>query len=269
MAITTFAGIYSGVTQQFIFTKNATTGSGANDPALAFGWSGFPGAGASGSGLSGSLRDNTSSGAMPFKDPISGQDTYFSSLDYSGTGLTSGRSVLVIDILWITSAVSQVITTQTINSIALPSRDMDGSTNGRGVYIAMWHTVAYSTSNAYTATITYTNSANTGSRTGSVSRTGGNAFRFVPFGLAGGDEGVRSVQDFTFSAVPGASGATVLLAYRPIVVVSSGFANGSAPLSERAFTLGLPKVYNGSCVSFVNLAGENATTSGHCIFSQG
>lgn len=269
MAITTFADIYSGVAQQFNFTKTATTGSSAADPVFTFAWSGFPGAGSSGSGLSGSLRDNTSSGALPFKDPASGQNTYLSSLDYSGTGLTSGRSVLVVDLLWITSALSQVTTTQTINSITLPSRDMDGSTNGRGVYIAMWHTAAYSTSNAYTATITYTNSANAGSRTGSVSRTGGNAFRFVPFSLAEGDEGVKSVQNFTFSAVPGAGGTTLLIAYRPIAVVSSGFSNSSAPLSERAFTLGLPRIYDGSCVSFVNLAGENATTSGHCLFSQG
>lgn len=269
MAITTFADIYSGVVQQFPFAKTATTGSSADNPTMTFGWNGRPDNGSVGLNISGDLRTNTSAGAVPFKNPAAGQNTYLSAFSSQGAGVPNGKSLLLIDLLWITAAVSAVTTTQTINSITLPARDIDGSTNGRGVYIAMWHTVQYSGSNAYTATITYTNSANNGSRIGTVSRSGGASNRWVPFGLAEGDEGVRSVQDFTFSALPGTSGFTVLIAYRPIVMISSQFTNGDDWISEKAFTLALPRIYDDSCVTSINFAAQSNTTAGVFTLAQG
>lgn len=269
MAITTYSGTYTGPMQVFPFAKIDTAQSSPSDPVMTFGWGGRPTAGAVGLALSGSERTSASAGAIPFKNAVAGQSTYLSSFLYNGSSLVNGRSLFIFDILWITSAVSQVTTTQTINSITLPSRDIDGSTDGRGVYIAMWHTTSYSGNNAYTATITYTNSAGTASRTGTVSRTGGSAQRWIPFGLQNGDEGVRSVQNFTFSALPGSSGVTVLLAYRPILVMSSQYSNGDAPVYETAMTLGMPLIYSDSCLTTVNLAYSSFETSGVYTLSQG
>lgn len=269
MAITTYSGIYTGPMQVFPFAKIDTTQSSASDPVITFGWNGRPNAGAVGLSISGSSRTSSSVGAIPFKNAASGQSTYLSSFLYSGSSLANGRSLFIVDLLWITSAVSQVTTTQTINSITLPARDIDGSTNGRGVYIAMWHTQQYSGNNAYTATITYTNSTGTTGRTGTVSRVGGLSQRWVPFGLQNGDEGVQSVQDFTFSALPGTSGFTVLLAYRPILVMSSQYSNGDAPVSETAFTLGMPLIYDDSCLATINLAFSSFDTAGVYTLSQG
>lgn len=265
MAITTYAGIYTGAVQQLQFSKLVTIGSSASDPTLTFFWSGIPSAGGAGASLSGNTRDNTSSGAIPFRNASSGQNNYLSRFDHASSAPSTGKSVFIVDILWITSAVSQVTTTQTINSVTFPSRDIDGSTAGRGVYIAMFHSTGYASSNAYTATITYTNSANTGSRVGTVSRTGGLANRWVPFGLAEGDEGVRSVQDFTFSAVPGTSGATVLLAYRPIALLSSILTTGGVPISDTAMTLALPQLYDGTCLTIINMAGGNESYGTYTI----
>lgn len=267
MAITTFAGIYSGPMQEFSFAKILTTGSTADNPTLTWLWSGRPNDGAIGLSLSGTSRSNSSSGAIPFTNPSSGQNTYLSRFDHASSDF-SGKSVFIIDLLWITSAVSQVTTTQTINSISLPARDIDGATDGRGVYIAMFHSTGYASSNSYTATITYTNSSGTGSKTGTVSRTGGASNRWVPFGLASGDEGVRSVQDFTFSAVPGTSGVTVLIAYRPIAILSSEYTLGCVPISDTALTLGMPRIYDNSCLTIINMAGSNQSW-GTYTFSQG
>lgn len=269
MAITTYAGMYTGAMQVFPFTKVDTTASAADNPTMTYGWGGRPSGGSSGASLSGTVQTNTTTGCIPFKNAASGQSTYLSGFAYNGSNVTNGRSLYVIDLIWATSAVSQVTTTQTINSVSLPARDMDGTTNGRGVYIAMWHTVSYSGSNAYTATITYTNSAGTTSRVGTVSRSGGAVNRWVPFGLQNGDEGVRSVQDFTFSALPGTSGVTALIAYRPIAVIASQYSMGNATVKETGMTLGLPVIYDNSCLTTINLAYSYSDSSGVYTLSQG
>jgi hypothetical protein len=268
VAITTFEQIYAGVVQQLNFSTTAASASTAATPVLNWIRTGAFGTGTVGSSLSGSLRDSTSSGAVPYVSPATGQDTYLSRFNHGSNSVTTGKSVYIIDLLWITSAVAQNLTTQTISSVTLPSRDADGTTAGRGVYIAMLHTTAYTSGAPYTATITYTNSANSNSRVGAVSENGGTINRWVPFGVASGDEGVRSVQNFAFSALPGTGGVTVLLAYRPIAVISSNYGGGEARISETAFTLGLPQLYDGTCLTTVNAAGSDEVSMTY-TFSQG
>lgn len=274
MTITTYSGIYTGRLQEITYTKTVITGSSATDPTVLWVQSGRPGGGTVGSNLAGRVPDNTETAALPFPDPPAGQNTYISRFKYNSALLgttTVPRSMLLIDLMWISSAVSQVTTTQTINSIAWPARDVDGSTAGKGVYIALLHTGAYSAPNSYTATITYTNSAGTGSKTGTVSRTGGNLQRWAPLSLDNGDVGVQSIQDFTFSALPGTGGGTVLFAYRPIAMISSQFTQGLIPIDETAMTLALPRLYNGTCVTMVTFAGGTGAneTFGSFTLSQG
>lgn len=271
MAITTYSGIYTGPLQEITYTKTVTTGSSATNPTMLWIQGGLPGGGTVGSNLAGRTPSNTEAAALPFKDPPAGQNTYVSRFKYNSVLFSSGRSMLLIDLMWISSAVSQVITTQTINSVAWPARDVDGSTAGKGVYIALLHTTGYSAPNSYTATITYTNSAGTGSKTGTVSRTGGDGQRWAPFALDSGDVGVQSIQNFTFSAVPGTGGVTVLFAYRPIAVISSQFTQGLVPIDETAMTLALPRLYNGTCITMVTFAGGTGAneTFGSFTLSQG
>lgn len=269
MAITTYSGIYTGPTQVFTVTKVDTAQSTPDNPLLTFALAGRPDNGGVGIGLSGSTKSSASPGSIPFKNAVAGQSTYLSSFLYNGSSLANGRSIYIIDLMWVTTSLGQVTTTQTINSITFPARDLDASTNGRGVYIAMWHVTQYSGNNAYTATITYTNSAGTAGRIGTVSRTGGLSNRWVPIGLDNGDEGVRSVQDFTFSALPGTSGSTVLIAYRPIVVMSSQYSNGDAPIYETAMSLGMPLIYDDSCLTIINSAYSSLNSNGVYTLSQG
>lgn len=271
MTITTYSGIYTERLQEITYTKIVTTGSSATDPTVLWIQGGLPGGGTVGSNLAGRTTSNTESAALPFPNPPAGQNTYISRFKYNSALFSTARSMLLIDLMWISSAVSQVTTTQTINSVAWPARDVDGSTAGKGVYIALLHTGGYSAPNSYTATITYTNSSGTGSKTGTVSRSTANGQRWAPFALADGDVGVQSIQDFTFSAVPGTGGTTVLFAYRPIALISSQFTQGLIPIDETAMTLALPRLYNGTCVTMVTFAGGTGAneTFGSFTLSQG
>lgn len=274
MAITTYSGIYTGAIQQITYNKTVITGSTATNPTMLWIQGGLPSGGTVGSNLAGRTTSNTETAALPFTNPPAGQNTYISRFRYCSAGFVSSdrfRSMLLIDLMWISSAVSQVTTTQTINSVAWPARDVDGSTAGKGVYIALLHTGAYSAPNSYTATITYTNSSGTGSKTGTVSRTGGDSQRWAPLSLDNGDVGVQSIQDFTFSAVPGTGGTTVLFAYRPIAMISAQLTQGLVPIDETAMTLALPRLYNDTCVTMVTFAGGTGPngTYGDFTLSQG
>lgn len=268
MAITTFEQIYTGVVQQINFATSLPATASADRPVLNWTRTGPFGTGTVGASLSGTLKDSTSSGAIPYVSPAAGQNTYLSRFDHGSDNVTSGKTVYIIDLLWITSPVAQNLTTQTINSITLPARDADGTTNGRGVYIAMFHTAAYTSGFFWSGTITYTNSANVSGRTAFIGDFAGSVNQFLSFPVESGDEGIRSVQDFTFSSLPGTGGATVLLAYRPIAVISSDYGGGEARISQTAFTLCLPQIYDGTCLTTVNAAGS-AQVNGTYTFSQG
>ncbi len=252
MAITTLSGMSQGATQQFSFTKGQTTSSAATFPTFTWFLSGSPSQGAGGGTLSGQTVSSSTTGTLPYKNPPSGE-TYLSKLDMPGTLNHAASFVQVVDLLWLSSNVSQVTTTQTINSVAFPSRDLNGSSNGAGVYIGMYVSTTYSSPiSAYTATISYTNSDNVSGRTGAYSRAAVQdlSTRFFIFGLDSGDVGVRSIQSFTFSALPGVSGNSLLFAFRPIATVSMGLSRGGTIQRESAVSLGAPRLYDSTALSF-------------------
>lgn len=268
MAITTLAGMSQGATQQFNFTKSQTTSSGATFPTLSWFMTGSPPSGSAGGSLSGQTVSSTTTGAIPYKNPTSG-NTYLSKLDMPTPFNHTPAFIQVVDLLWVSSNVSQVTTTQTVNSVTFPARDRNGSTNGDGVYIGMYVSTTYSAPlSAYTATISYTNSDNVSGRTGTYSRAAVQdiATRIFLFGLDSGDVGVRSIQSFTFSALPGASGASLLFAYRPIAMVPMTLSRGGTIQRESALPLGAPRLYDSTALTFF-LYGS--TTIGTLTLSQG
>ena len=93
-------------------------------------------------------------------------------------------------------------------------------------------------------TLTYTNSAGTAGRTGTISSFPATAVAgtFVPFSLQAGDDGVRSIQTLTLGTSYG-GGTIHLVAYRvlagPLSVMT---ANGSDSLDFAG--TGLPRNYD-------------------------
>jgi hypothetical protein len=263
MAIATIDDIIAGWTDSchfFLKTMTSTVGGSSS-----WFWAGIPGIGAAvSSGVTGTALSSTSgliAGQIPFYDPTGGQNAYLGRLTVSPS---PAALILFCDRLWSNSGVLTNTTgSQTINSVTWPARDADGSTDGRGVLIGLEHSVTSGSGNAPTATITYTNSAGVGSRTGTVTiNSAASISRFVTFSLQGDDVGVRSIQSFQLSATVG--GTLHLVAYRPIQdVMGAGSYSVTAidPLNG-----GLPRLYNGSVpflvISWVTTGGGSGTIFG-------
>jgi len=267
VAITTLAGMSTGATQKFDFRKSTTTSSGSTFPTLTWIMSGRPDNGGIGTSLSGNTVSSTSAGAFPYKDPVSG-NTYLSKLDIAGKTELQGGFTILADLLWVSGAVGLVTTTQTVNSVAFPARDRNGSTDGDGVFIGLSTSSQYGSFTAHTATISYTNSVNTSGRTGTVTPSSviTNSTRFAIFNLDSGDVGVRSIQSLTFSAVPGTSGSSFLFAFRPIALVPVMYTRGCSVQMETAFSLGAPRIYDSSALTFMLY---NSQALGTITLSQG
>ena len=155
-------------------------------------------------------------------------------------------SIWLVDRLWHNSGI--VVTTtgaQTINSVTLPARDLNASTNGDGVYAALEASVSTNTLNT-NINISYTNSAGTAGRTGTIEdwpATSGTG-RFAVFSLQAGDVGVRSIETITLGTSLGA-GTVHLVLFRPLCILPAGKAAASSGgRAYDALRLGLPQIFD-------------------------
>ena len=141
----------------------------------------------------------SSSAASPSgESPTSYGD--LSALDSSGiiTRILSDRPNggmwnYLFDLLWIGQDISTAaLGDVAVNSIPFPPRDVDGSSNGRGLVIMAY---GRAVGQGY---VTFTNSDGVTGRTASTTQTGGNDKNFVFLSFTSpGDAGVRSIESFT------------------------------------------------------------------------
>lgn len=224
---------------------------------------GNPGAWAPGTpGLTGRTTDGTTTtdaGCLPFRDASSGSN-YLT--DYNVCASVAGHFFLY-DVLWVgTGAVVTTTTAQTVNSIAWPARDINGSTNGEGVYVGILVTTATTNAGAITGTtMSYTNSDGTAGRTATMASFPATAVigTFVPFQLAAGDRGVRSIQSVTLTTSY-AGGAIALIAFRPIINRPVIVANVGTAVSHLPLNPGI-KLYSGTCLLPFQLASATTATT--------
>lgn len=270
MAITSMDGIVVGLQSPNPILKTSFTGQAAGSYFTPFYTPGIPGAAAAPSpGLAGASLTSYA-GQISFPSPISGQTVYLAGMDV-GCSANVG-CVLLCDRLWHNSGFTVTTTTaQTVTSSAWPARDANGSTNGTNVIIGM--EVRTATTNAApitNTTMSYTNSAGTAGQTGTITSFPANAVAgtFVPFNLAAGDVGVRSVQNVTLgtSYVTGSIG---LVAYRIIAI--AGIPTPNVTTKTDLVQLGFPTMYDNS-VPFLlyGLTGTaGGTFNGSVVFAQG
>lgn len=232
---------------------------------------GFPGAWAPGTpGLNGdaiscdTAADAVIGGTFVLPDPTSAW--YIT--NFGLTGAVVGNYEL-IDVLWFNTGLSVTTTTaQNITFPGLPARDANGSANGEGVYAALYTTTANTNAGVIAnTTISYTDQDGNAGATGTFSGTVG--FQapatpvvgtWMPFTLAAGDRGIRSVQSVTLGTSYGA-GALSLVLYRslaragvPVANTSSGSLNG-----PNTVTPGV-RIYNDTCFALTAI-GNPATTA--------
>lgn len=276
MAITTLAQVTSGM-RPTIHVSKSTGSLTNNSPQFMTNWyeDGYPPpATAYAGGMSGAAI-TSATGALPFSNPTSGNTHltgFFNSLNINIAD-SSQRSVMLVDRLWHNSGINVTLTTaQTINSVAWPARDLDASTNGNGVFIALELSTACGAGTP-TISMSYTNSAGTSGRTGTSAyptRTNAPRGHWFLMGLQEGDVGVRSVQTITLSAT-WTSGTVHLVAFRPIALIGMGGRKGKFN-AEDALTLGMPQLWNNSVPQILAIATSGTTNSGgfyNVTFSQG
>lgn len=191
--------------------------------------------------------------------------------EFGLTGTVAG-SFQLVDVLWYNTGI--VVTTTTAQNItmpgALPARDLNGSTNGAGVMAALLTTTANTNAAAIAnTTISYTDQDGNAGNTGTFTALAG--FQapvspvigtWMPFQLAAGDTGIRSVQSITLGTSY-VAGALSLILYRPLAqegVTTANFPSGSLVGQNATGENPGIRVYNDTCF-WLNAIGAPATTA--------
>lgn len=170
-------------------------------------------------------------GQLPFPAAVSGDAIYLADLAVSQGGNVG--AVYLCDRLWHNSGLTVTTTTaQSITFPTLPARDYSGSTAGVDVMLGIEVSTATTNGSPITnMTASYTDSDNNSGNTATVTSFPATAVAgtFVPFNLATGDRGIRSVQSVTFGTSL-VTGAVHLVAYRVIAMVGTPVASVGASL---------------------------------------
>lgn len=268
MAITTLDGLVAGMLAPVPFFKIGTAHEAAGVAHSHFYAAGMPGAAVAPSPGLGGAALTSYAGQLPFSNPVSG-NSYLAVFDvFSNTVST----LWLMDRLWHNSGIVVTTTTaQTINSVAWPARDRAGTTNGAGVMVAIEVSTATTNAGAIAnTTMSYTNQDGTAGRTATMASFPATAVlgTFVPFQLAAGDTGVRSIQTVTLGTSY-AGGAIHLVAYRMLALVAVPVASSSQ--NRGSVGLGMVRLFDNTVPFLVNIA--NATTAqnihGQIVISQG
>lgn len=205
--------------------------------------------------------DATIAGAPYLPDPATG--------NYYLTSFTAGMSVatmaLLHDLIWYNTGLTVTTTTaQTFTPPTLPARDSNGSTDGEGWQAAILVTTATTNAGAVTnTTLSYTDSEGNAGNTATISSFPITAVAgaFIPFQLAAGDRGIRTIASVTLGTSYG-GGAISIVLYRPIVYSSSPVANIGGMLNVVNSAPTGVKLWNGTClVSGYLASATTATTS--------
>jgi hypothetical protein len=264
MAITTLDGVRAGLMPPVDFFKAQSAGEAAGVPYSTFYTAGLPEAAAAPSpGLSGTALTSYA-GQIPFQNPVSG-NAYLARYDGFMLALASSNVMvqnILLDRLWHNSGIDVTNTgAQTITSATWPARDRNGSTNGDGVFVGIEVSTATTNGSPVTTiTMSYTNSAGTSGRTGTIASFPATAVAgtFVLFQLDAGDIGVRSVESITLGTTLSA-GAIHLVAVRPICDLPQK-AGGEIILQD-AFACGFPRLYDNT-VPFIAQASSSTNVGG-------
>jgi len=273
MAITTLDLLLAGLRPPISFYKSTYTGEAIGRYHNLFAIAGIPAAGVLGTpGLAGATvtAPDAIGGHFDWTNPAAG-NAYLAKVNWNVNAAMVG--VTIYDLLWYNSGLVVTTTTaQTINSIAFPARSADGTANGQQIEIYIHCQVATTNGAAITnTTYSYTNELGTAGRTGGlIPNWPATAVinHITPFGLQGGDTGVRSIQTVTLGTSYGA-GTINLMAIRRVAQL--GFFAANTGQNLNAFDLGMPQLFNGSALYAMNLlsgtgAGEN---SGHIQLAHG
>lgn len=269
MAITTIDGAIAGMQFPRFFAKGVTPTMVVGKAQSLWTLAGLPGVGAQDTTLNGIALDGGSTninGQIPWTNPGSG-NSYLARLQAMAT--VAGQ-LLLCDRLWMNGGYT-ITTTGAQNSTTptWPARDADGATAGRGVMIGLEVSAGCGAA-APAPTISYRNSADTATNTGSLIFPTANSpatGSFFMFNMAAGDVGVKSVASLSLNT-SWVTGTVNLVAYRVLAAVEL---QANIPNAIDALTCGFTRMYNGTVPFLIFIPGATTASyiSGHVIWTQG
>ena len=266
MALTNLAEVIAGLRAPTYINKSGAAGASGRHMTSWYAVTIPAGATANAAGPSGAALTYPVTGSIPWVPPGSGDTVLARYLQRVNVPTGVGHmSAMLVDRLWHNSGLNATLTTsQNVNSVTLPARDVAQTTNGDGVLIGLEVSTAAS-ANTPTVTISYTNQAGTAGRTATnvaLLTTTSAQGSFYIIGLQAGDTGVRSIQTITFS-IGWTSAVVHLVLFRVIAQMGLvSILNGAASSQRLAFiedvvSLAAPKIFNGSVLQIVSLASSN------------
>jgi hypothetical protein len=204
----------------------------------------------------------TQCGSPNLTNPVSG--TRY--LNLIGATTSVAHALEVWDLLWYNTGIA--VTTTTAQAIAMPgasipARDMYGTTNGEGWIPAIYVTTATTNAGAVTnTTLSYTDSEGNAGATATISSFPATAVAgtLVPFQLAAGDRGARSIESITLGTSYG-GGAISLVLLRKLATVPNPVANVGGLLNKLTTDPTGVKLYNGSALWFSHISSATTATS--------
>lgn len=211
---------------------------------------GQPGAGVTPPTGNGEIPGITTAGGFTYPTPSG------SNLNYLAQAIIAGSAqgtLMLYDRLWHNSGLNaSVVTAQTWTQSPL-SRYADG------VGVEIWMEIYTATGTIQVnATATYTNSNNVSDRLAtSVLIASPVAGQMIPFNLAAGDNGVRSVQQVILSASTGVAGSFGLVLLKRLTDIPLNATNVAAVMDT--FTIGMPTLDNNSHICAALLCSGTAT----------
>jgi hypothetical protein len=272
MAITTLDTLIAGFKPPMSFWKASQTAEGAGTWHSLWKAAGNPTAGATPAAYSagsGYTPDESTQGALPFTDPVSG-NSYLTKFAATGASICT---LILYDRVWHCSGfATNSVATQSITTpgTMATGRDANGATLGAGV--ELWGEV-YTAPGATGATwtVSYTNQAGTAAQSATYTHPANaeSVGQMFPFTLASGDTGVRAVASLTCSISSGTAGDIGITLLRrvaeiPITLINSG-------ILVDGLAMGLPRLYDSSCLALmVSCSGiSTGLLSGSYGYAQG
>jgi hypothetical protein len=254
---------YNGKAYRFSKAGSAKDSAGyavANSPNA-----GVPGAWVPGTpGVNGAVLDcstaagATIAGAHYLVSPATG-NLYLTQVAISGS--VAAEQLEIVDALWYNTGLTVTTTTaQTFTTPTLPARDINGSTNGEGVSLALLTTTANTNAGTIaTTTASYTDSeGNTGATATFAAMVGWQApvspviTTWMPFQLAAGDRGIRALTAASSGGITLATsyggGALSAVLYRSLITIPNQLANSAALINLPSPGI---RIYPGTCIWMV------------------
>jgi len=233
-----------------VFGKDTASNEAAGISHTPWYATGIIGAGAAPTGgLNGATFTASVAGQIASPAAVTGAVSYLTKFSAIHTG-NIGK-IWLIDRLWGDVPVVTTTGAQAITSPTWPARDEAASTNGAGVFLALETSSATGNAGAITnTTVSYTNSSGTAGKTATMASYPATAVlgTWVPFAMAAGDLGVRSVQSITLGTSY-VSGQVHLMAWRLVAELDVPLANTGYSSS---FTgLNMPNVWDSSVLQLV------------------